>query len=53
MSWNVKDVFDIWVAKADYAAIKMHPEMYEDGELTDEQLLYLRIDNDVFDDEDD
>ena len=53
VSWNVKDVFDIWVAKADYAAIKMHPEMYEDGELIDEQLLYLRIDNDVFDDEDD
>ena len=32
--WNVKDVYDEWRERADYARIVMHPEMYdEDGEL--------------------
>lgn len=45
-SWNLKNVFDIWVDRADYAHIVMHPEMYEqDGSLTDQPLIYLHIDD--------
>lgn len=42
--WNLKDVYDSWRERADYARIVMHPEMYdEDGELiTDEPIFYLR-----------
>ena len=54
--WNVKDVYDEWRERADYARIVMHPEMYdEDGELiTDDSMIYLRYQqpNDMLDDED-
>ena len=54
-SWNLKHVFDIWLDRADYAKVVMHPEMYEDGELTNEPLIYLHIDeeDDMMYDEDD
>tara|TARA_B100002019_G_scaffold151823_1_gene130796 strand:+ start:7473 stop:7709 length:237 start_codon:yes stop_codon:yes gene_type:complete len=54
-SWNLKHVFDVWVDRADYAKVIMHPEMYEDGELTNEPLIYLHIDDDddmMFDEDD-
>ena len=54
-SWNLKHVFDVWVERADYAKVVMHPEMYEDGELTNEPLIYLHIDDDddmMFDEDD-
>jgi hypothetical protein len=54
-SWNLKHVFDVWVDRADYAKVVMHPEMYEDGELTNEPLIYLHIDDDddmMFDEDD-
>ena len=54
--WNVKDVYDEWRERADYARIVMHPEMYdEDGELiTDDTMIYLRYQQpyDTLDDED-
>jgi len=54
--WNVKDVYDEWRERADYARIVMHPEMYdEDGELiTDDSMIYLRYQQpyDTLDDED-
>jgi|TARA_B100000073_G_scaffold210227_1_gene174522 hypothetical protein len=54
--WNVKDVYDEWRERADYARIVMHPEMYdEDGELiTDDSMIYLRYQQpyDMLDDED-
>ena len=54
--WNVKDVYDEWRERADYARIVMHPEMYdEDGELiTDDSIIYLRYQQpyDTLDDED-
>ena len=54
--WNVKDVYDEWRERADYARIVMHPEMYdEDGELiTDDTMIYLRYQQpyDMLDDED-
>jgi len=55
-SWNLKHIFDVWVDRADYARIAMHPEMYdENGELTDQPLIYLHIDDedDMMYDEDD
>ena len=43
-SWNLKSIFDEWKARAEYAAVVMHPEMYDDdGELTDQPLYYLRF----------
>lgn len=54
--WNVKDVYDEWRERADYARIVMHPEMYdEDGDLiTDDTMIYLRYQQpyDTLDDED-
>tara|TARA_B100001939_G_scaffold66738_2_gene55561 strand:- start:4098 stop:4343 length:246 start_codon:yes stop_codon:yes gene_type:complete len=54
--WNVKDVYDEWRERADYARIVMHPEMYdEDGDLiTDDAMIYLRYQQpyDTLDDED-
>lgn len=54
--WNVKDVYDEWRERAEYARIVMHPEMYdEDGELiTDDSVIYLRYQQpyDMLDDED-
>lgn len=54
--WNVKDVYDEWRERADYARIVMHPEMYdEDGDLiTDDSMIYLRYQQpyDTLDDED-
>ena len=52
---NLKEVFDTWVAKADYAEVVMHPEMQgEDGPVEPSELIYLRIHNedDILDDDD-
>ena len=44
ISWNLKDIFDEWKERAEYAAMVMHPEMYEDGRQVDPtELIYLRI----------
>ena len=55
VSWNIKDVFDAWKERAEYAALVMHPEMYEDGHPVDpSELIYLRIhdeDDTVYDDD--
>ena len=55
ISWNLKDIFDEWKERAEYAAMGMHPEMYEDGRQVDPtELLYLGIhdEDDTIDDED-
>ncbi len=53
--WNLKDVYDAWRERADYARIVMHPEMYdEDGPVDPSELIYLRIhdeDDTMYDDE--
>ena len=54
-SWNLKHVFDLWIDRAEYAAVVMHPEMQgEDGMADPSELLYLRIEDedDMIDDED-
>lgn len=54
-SWNLKSIFDEWKERAEYAAVVMHPEMYDDdGELTDQPLYYLRFheEDDMIEDED-
>lgn len=54
-SWNLKHVFDLWLDRAEYAAVVMHPEMQgEDGMVDPSELLYLRIadEDDMMDDED-
>ena len=44
VAWNLKHVFDEWRARADYAAVVMHPEMQDaDGPVDPTELLYLRI----------
>lgn len=56
VAWNFRGIWDEWKARAEYAAVVMHPEMYdENGELTDQPLIYLRLDeeDDILDDEDD
>lgn len=56
-SWNLKEVYDQWIYRADYAEVVMHPEMTdENGDLVNpSELLYLRIteDDDMIFDEDD
>ena len=55
VSWNIKDVFDEWKERAEYAAMVMHPEMYDqDGPVDPGELIYLRIhdEDDIVDDED-
>ena len=55
VAWNIKDVFDQWKERAEYAAMVMHPEMYdEDGPVDPGELIYLRIhdEDDIVDDED-
>ena len=55
VAWNIKDVFDQWKERAEYAAMVMHPEMYdEDGAVDPGELIYLRIhdEDDTIDDED-
>ena len=55
VAWNIKDVFDQWKERAEYAAMVMHPEMYEDGNPVDpSELIYLRItdEDDILNDED-
>ena len=43
-SWNLKHVFDIWVDRADYARVVMHPEMYdEDGQYINEELFAVKF----------
>ena len=45
LSWNLKDVFDEWSERADYAQQVIHPEMYNsEGELANpDEILYLRF----------
>ena len=55
VAWNIKDVFDQWKERAEYAAMGMHPEMCdEDGPVDPGELIYLRIhdEDDIVDDED-
>ena len=55
VAWNIKDVFDQWKERAEYAAMVMHPEMYdEDGPVDPGELIYLRNhdEDDKVDDED-
>ncbi len=55
-SWNLKGTFDEWKERAEYAAVVMHPEMYdENGTVDPGELLYLRFseEDDILDDEDD
>ena len=55
VAWNIKDVFDQCKERAEYAAMVMHPEMYdEDGPVDPGELIYLRIhdEDDIVDDED-
>ena len=55
VAWNIKDVFDQWKERAEYAAMVVHPEMYdEDGPVDPGELIYLRIhdEDDIVDDED-
>jgi len=55
VAWNIKDVFDTWKESAEYAAMVMHPEMYENGNPVDPaELIYLRIheEDDILNDED-
>ena len=55
VSWNIKDVFDQWKERAEYAAMVMHTEMYDEGGPVDPgELIYLRIhdEDDIVDDED-
>ena len=55
-SWNLKGTFDEWKERAEYAAVVMHPEMYQDGEpVNPSDLLYLHLgdEDDILDDEDD
>ena len=56
VAWNIKDVFDTWKERAEYAAMVMHPEMYDEhGALINpDELMYLRIadDDDTIDDDD-
>jgi hypothetical protein len=56
VAWNFRGIWDEWKARAEYAAVVMHPEMMIDGEMVDaSELLYLRTndDDDILDDEDD
>lgn len=55
-SWNLRKVWDEWKERAEYAAVVMHPEMYQDGEpVNPADLLYLTFgdEDDMIDDEDD
>ena len=55
-SWNLKGTFDEWKERAEYAAVVMHPEMYQDGKpVNPSDLLYLHLgdEDDILDDEDD
>ena len=56
VSWNLKDIFDEWKARADYAQVVMHPEMMtaDGGQVDPTELIYLRIhdeDDTMYDDE--
>tara|TARA_B100000287_G_scaffold17507_1_gene17572 strand:+ start:6810 stop:7046 length:237 start_codon:yes stop_codon:yes gene_type:complete len=56
VSWNLKHIYDEWRARADYAAVVMHPEMQTDnGPVDPSELLYLRItdDDDTIEDDED
>ncbi len=56
VSWNLKHVYDEWKARAEYAAVVMHPEMEMDGVPVDpSELLYLRIsdEDDTIDEDED
>ena len=55
IGWIANDVFGIYL-QAQQPQVQMHPEMYdENGELTDQPLIYLHIDDedDMMYDEDD
>ena len=55
VSWNLRKVWDDWKARAEYAAVVMHPEMEtEDGIVDPSELLCLRFtdEDDILEDED-
>jgi|TARA_A100001388_G_scaffold221789_1_gene172526 hypothetical protein len=44
ISWNLKEVYDSWTQRSDYAKALLHPEMYDaDGNLSNEEMIYLRF----------
>lgn len=56
VSWIAKDYVDAFIDNAAYSKAITHPEMLdEDGNVNQEQLLYLRFTDDdgMIDDEDD
>jgi len=54
VGWFVNDRYCEWLEHASYARSIFHPEMYDaDGKLTKDELMYLHIDDDFFDDEND
>lgn len=56
VSWIAKDYVDAFIDNAAYSKAITHPEMLdEDGNVNQEQLLYLRFadDDGMIDDEDD
>lgn len=52
VGWFINDRYFEWLEHASYAKSIFHPEMYDaEGKLTNEELMYLHIDEDYFDDE--
>jgi len=54
IAWNLKDTYDTWVERADYARAVIHPEMYDsEGNFSQEEMIYLRFpeDSDTIEDE--
>jgi len=52
IGWFINDRYCEWLENASYAKSIIHPEMYdENGKLSKDELIYLHIDEDFFDDE--
>ncbi len=54
-SWNLKHIFDVWVDRAEYARIAMHPYMYdENGNVLSDSLIAFKFTDydEDFEDED-
>lgn len=52
VGWFVNDRYCEWLEHASYAKQIFHPEMYDvNGNLSKDELIYLHIDDDYFDDE--
>lgn len=52
VGWFINDRYCEWLEHASYAKSIIHPEMYDDdGKITKDELMYLHIDEDFFDEE--